>query len=61
LRVPHDSKDSRLQRYGWSLFIVCAFFFIADGITARSPLTIAASVIFLVGCVLFLIPLLRRG
>ena len=56
-----DSGNSRLQRYGWSLFVVCAFFFIADGIVARSPLTIAASVIFLVGCVLFLLPLFRKG
>ena len=55
------SNNDRLQRYGWSLFIVCGFFFIAAGIMARSPLTIAASVIFLVGCVLFLIPLLRKG
>ena len=56
-----DSSNNRLQRYGWTLFIVCSFFFIADGIVARSPLTIAASVIFLAGCVLFLIPLFRKG
>ena len=57
----NSGSSGRFQLYGWSLFIVCAFFFIAAGIIARSPLTIVASVIFLAGCILFLIPLIRKG
>jgi hypothetical protein len=55
-----DEKERRFQLYGWLLFVVCSFFFIADSIAAGSPLGIAGSCLFLLGCIVFLIPLVRK-
>lgn len=51
------------QFRGWILFILCALFFIAAGVANGDALTIAGSILFLVACVFFVIPLagqLRR-
>ena len=60
--MPTRNKDraSQFQLYGWLLFVVCSFFFIADSITAGSPLGIAGSVLFFLGCIVFLIPLVWK-
>jgi hypothetical protein len=51
-------RNLRYQLYGWLLFIACALLFLAESIVGRAPLIFAGSVIFLVACILFLIPLL---
>jgi hypothetical protein len=53
-------RSERFQLYGWLLFVVCSFFFIADSAVAGNPLGIAGSVIFLVACIVFLIPLVQK-
>ena len=55
-----SDRDKRFQLYGWLLFLVCSFFFIADSSIAGDPLGVAGSVVFLLGCVVFLIPLVRK-
>ena len=59
--MPAESdRGKRFQLYGWLLFIVCSFFFIADSVINGDPLGITGSVIFFLGCVIFLIPLLKK-
>jgi len=45
--------------YGWILFVVCPLLFIAASIIDREPLVLAGSVIFLLACIFFLIPLIE--
>ena len=48
--------------WGWILFILCAVFFIASGVRNGDMLSVIASLIFLIACFVFLIPLVRpRG
>lgn len=57
-------KSLRCQLYGWILFVVCALLFIAAGIVGREPLVFAGSLLFLLACMFFLIPLIdsfRKG
>jgi len=57
----HDGrKDLKFQLWGWILFIVCAFIFIASSIRAGDGLMLVGSLFFLVACFLFLVPLLPK-
>jgi len=51
-----QKRESQFQLFGWVLFLVCSFFFIANSVAAGSLLGLAGSVLFLLGCVIFLIP-----
>ena len=55
----HEGQDLKYQLLGWILFIVCAVFFIASSLKNGDILTFIGSVIFLIACVVFLIPLFR--
>jgi hypothetical protein len=55
-----SDRSERFQRYGWFLFVVCSFFFIADSAIDGNPLGIVGSVIFLLACIVFLIPLVQK-
>lgn len=50
----------RLNLWGWILFLVCALLFTAAGLRDGDVLITLGSVLFLVACVLFLVPFLRR-
>ncbi len=50
----------RFDLWGWLLFLVCALLFIAAGLRDGDVLITVASLVFLVACVLFLVPHLRR-
>ena len=52
-------KELRYQLIGWTLFLICAVLFTLAGISAGDALTIAASVIFLLACLVFMIPLIK--
>ena len=45
----------RAHRYGWQLFILSAILFAAAGLRDGDPLVVAASLVFGVACVLFLV------
>ena len=53
--------ESKFHFYGWLLFLLCSFLFIADSIVAGSPLVLAGSVFFLLGCIIFIIPFWRKA
>lgn len=50
----------RLDLWGWILFLVCALLFTAAGLRDGDLLITVGSLLFLVACVLFLVPYLRR-
>ena len=50
----------RYQLWGWILFIICAGFFMASSIKNQDTLGLVASIIFLIACVVFIIPLLFK-
>ena len=58
-RKKHKEQDFKYQLSGWILFILCAVFFLASSIKNQDMLTFIGSVIFLIACIVFLIPLLR--
>ncbi len=49
--------ETRFHLLGWLLFLVCAIFFIIESLLTSSPVGLVASVVFLAGCMAFLIPL----
>jgi predicted membrane channel-forming protein YqfA (hemolysin III family) len=56
-----ESKCNELkyQLVGWVLFIICAIFFLASSFKNHDILSIIASIVFLIACIVFLIPLVR--
>jgi uncharacterized membrane protein YhhN len=55
----HEGEGLKYQLLGWILFIVCAIFFIASSLKNEDTLTLIGSVVFLIACIVFLMPLLR--
>jgi hypothetical protein len=55
------NRERKFQLSGWILFIVCAGFFIASAIKTDDILVLAGSIIFLGGCVVFIIPMVIKG
>ena len=53
-------QESKLQLVGWILFVLCAFFFIVSSLKNRDTLTFIGSVLFLISCIVFIIPLVRK-
>lgn len=50
-------RELMFQLAGWLLFIICAILFIVASISNRDLLTLLASVIFLIACLVFIFPL----
>ena len=57
----NEKRDLRLHFWGWILFSICALLFIAASIKNGDVLSLAASLIFLVACGVFMVPLLKKG
>ncbi|CAB5083944.1 hypothetical protein D3OALGA1CA_4208 [Olavius algarvensis associated proteobacterium Delta 3] len=56
--------ERKCQLSGWSLFILCAILFIASSLKNQDILTFIGSAIFLIACIVFIIPLViskKRG
>ena len=58
---PKKSREHRYNLWGWILFVVCSGFFIASSVRSGDWLALAASIIFLFGCLLFIVPLVGGG
>ena len=58
-----DSRNRRRKFHlcGWVLFLVCAGFFIASSVEGGNILSLTGSIIFLIACVVFIIPLVIKG
>jgi len=61
MSVNNKNREKKFHLWGWVLFVVCAGFFIATGMESGSVLSIIGSVIFLVACGVFLIPLMWKS
>jgi cell division protein FtsW (lipid II flippase) len=60
--MPNEHPQTNRQTiFGWVLFVVCALFFMAAAWKNRDLLTFLGSVIFLVACLVFLVPLVRSA
>lgn len=58
------AKILRYHLYGWLLFVACALLFIVTSIVHEEMLMLTGSIIFLLACLFFLVPLvgeLRNG
>ena len=53
------SKDLIAQLWGWVLFVVCGLLFTIAALRANDILSMAASITFLLGCLVFIIPLVK--
>jgi len=56
----HQDKDAPFHLVGWILFLVCAFLFLYVAVRDSDLVLALASLVFLAGCVAFLIPLLLK-
>ena len=54
----NQDKDAPYHLAGWVLFLICAFLFLYVSIRDSDLILALASLVFLGGCVAFLIPLL---
>jgi hypothetical protein len=55
------NRDKNFQLWGWLLFLACAGFFLASAIASGDIPSLIGSIIFLAGCVVFIIPLVIKG
>ena len=53
-------RERRFQLFGWMIFVVCSILFIVSGVATGSPWGVAGSIVFLMGCVIFLIPFIWK-
>jgi predicted membrane channel-forming protein YqfA (hemolysin III family) len=60
MNLSSKRTDKRFHLVGWLLFLVCAIFFIAQSLSGSSIMGLIGSVIFLLGCIAFIVPLLQR-
>ena len=56
----HSEQENKQHLVGWILFVLCAIFFIASSIKNRDTLTLIGSILFLISCIVFIIPLARK-
>ncbi|CAN5562656.1 hypothetical protein BH24ACT22_BH24ACT22_19070 [soil metagenome] len=54
-------KSDRLELWGWILFVVSAFFFIAASLRTGDIVGLLGGLSFLIGCGVFLFAVIRRG
>jgi hypothetical protein len=59
--MKHKDKDAPFHLAGWTLFLVCAFLFFYVAVRDRDLILALASLLFLAGCIAFLIPLLKKN
>ena len=53
-------REERFHLWGWVLFLVCAGFFIASSIESNDILGLIGSIIFLIACVVIIVPLVIK-
>ena len=55
-----SKRNQKFQLWGWILFIICAGFFMASGIVNGDTFSLIGSIVFLIACVVFIIPLIFK-
>ncbi len=56
-----EGGEIKFHIWGWILFVICAVFYMASSIESRSMLSLAGSIVFLVACIVFMIPLVKKA
>jgi hypothetical protein len=56
----HQNKEAPFHLVGWILFLACAFLFLYVAVRDSDVILALASLVFLAGCIAFLIPLLMK-
>jgi hypothetical protein len=56
--MPGKKRESKYHMAGWILFVLCAFLFLYSAVRDGDGILALASLVFLFGCILFLVPLL---
>ena len=57
--IKTKGTEKQFHLLGWLLFLLCAILFIVQSLTDNQAMGLAGSVVFLLGCIVFLIPLIR--
>jgi hypothetical protein len=57
----HHDRDKTYHLAGWVLFLACALLFFCAALKDGDFILALASLVFLAGCIMFLIPLLFPG
>ncbi len=60
MKLERFEDDRRFHLVGWGLFLLCALCFLALSLRDRDFLSLLASLLFMAGCIVFIIPLIRR-
>ena len=60
MKEDEKQRERRFNLCGWVMYMVCAVFFIASAVVNGDMLYLAGSIIFLLACVVFIIPLVWR-
>ena len=55
------TTQDRFHLWGWILFVLSAMFYIVSSLRAGDPLSLAGGSLFLLACLVFLVPLLRQA
>ena len=58
LMMANLTPEKKFQLWGWMLFVICALLYMVSAIESGSVLGLLGSIVFLIACVLFLIPLI---
>ena len=53
-------RNLKFEFWGWILFVICAVFFIVSGIKNQDLFSLIGSIIFLVACLVFIIPMVTK-
>jgi len=59
MHEPPIKRDLQLQLLGWIIFIFCALLFLASSIRNQDDIAVTASLLFLIACFVFMIPLIK--
>jgi predicted membrane channel-forming protein YqfA (hemolysin III family) len=57
MKKEQTRQEFKYHLFGWILFIVCAVFFILSSLKNHDTLALVGSIIFLIACFAFIIPL----
>ena len=60
MKLNSRRNNKRFHLLGWLLFLVCAVFFIAQNLDASDAVGLIGSIVFLLGCFAFIIPLIKH-
>ncbi len=54
------TRNEQLELVGWVLFILCALLYVATSLESQNTTSLLASLVFLVACFFFIVPLIWK-